>query len=739
MRESEDGEADEGPDAPAYREAFEDEGDWEWSGREDLTGSAPRGLEPAAPEDEVDEVEEALVEAEAADSTLPFEQFQVDPDYNTNDPELLPDVWPHADKIRLLIENRKDSTEADREELTSALVRQIPTVVLYWQATEFLKAVEARTTTSKTLTLYILLFPGEAKDNTGIKDLNDRILGYQLNAKYIRRRQQEISKLFWRPGDKFLLVGQDYKTASILTLQGTREEFAKRLSELDGKLRDILLKEILPLAEKDAKSKGESKRLDEIKKLQKTLEKNKKYTFDIFFGLSKVEPKGAIGGALDVTYLLVTESLKGAGLARLVAKGLAVKSSAAKSFAKGMKADARGLDPRGKEYQSAPYLAATRKAGDIKKLMTTPYNRDRPADYYHIYVETVWTFSFLKYRRWFVGNPEVIRAVRKKSLEQPRLRDGNIKYNAGTQRELLEFWLVVLNMLDFVKDFLSPEFRTALARHQADALAAHAELRRRPFAKLDWPRLERLLTNDFRQSQRIAVLGTTSEFQFYSYAADYSARIFFSMDIRDLGVALMLVYENSNEEIEHSKYTDIKLMEETFRSTDPICEQRRFTYDQVVDVFRKYWAIVGKSPAATMASAAQKAFGVDVQGPFPAFTRAVQVMLGGDEVFVAAHPYFASVVHQIINDLDRIPLASGTLNVRTAVAYSNAARGQSQRELNQKSHNQAMTLADAAPATLKRLEATHRRIHRLIEKLEENPKKKDLAPGTARNWTICGC
>jgi hypothetical protein len=39
-----------------------------------------------------------------------------------------------------------------------------------------------------------------------------------------------------------------------------------------------------------------------------------------------------------------------------------------------------------------------------------------------------------------------------------------------------------------------------------------------------------------------------------------------------------------------------------------------------------------------------------------------------------------------------------------------------------------MKLADQAPNMLKQLERTHRRIERLIEKLEANPKKKDLAP-----------
>ena len=105
---------------------------------------------------------------------------------------------------------------------------------------------------------------------------------------------------------------------------------------------------------------------------------------------------------------------------------------------------------------------------------------------------------------------------------------------------MLELWLVVLNVIDYVKDFLSGEFRTALARYHQDALTAYSNVLDPPMGAIDWPRLERVLTHDVRQTKRIAVLGTASEFQFYSYAADYRERIFFMMDIRDLGVVLAL-------------------------------------------------------------------------------------------------------------------------------------------------------------------------------------------------------
>jgi hypothetical protein len=161
-------------------------------------------------------------ESDAADTTLANDQIEVRPAYNTDDPEKAPIIWNHSDRVRVLIERRGDLDVKERKELASAVVRQLRTVVLYSGVLAFFRSAAKNTNPSKTMSLYVVLFPGEAKDNTGIKDLNDKVLGYQLNGQYIYRRQQELGKLFGLPGDKFWLVGQDYKTAYILTLEATR-------------------------------------------------------------------------------------------------------------------------------------------------------------------------------------------------------------------------------------------------------------------------------------------------------------------------------------------------------------------------------------------------------------------------------------------------------------------------------------------------------------------------------------
>lgn len=692
--------------------------------------------------------------------TLANDRIDVHPHYNSADDDRAPYVWKNSDRLRDLLRAKGDPHKRERRFLATAINRQLRTTILYWQVTAFYRhtkyrgvlnlleevlflpflplftAAEEKGSHPKEMTVYGVLFPGEARDSTGIKDLNDKVLGYTLNGIYIDERQNKIHEIFDR--DEFMVVGQDYKTAFILTLlENSRNDFAKKLRELDKALRDVLLDEILPAAEQDARSKGENARVREIKKLGRKLRRNEDYRFDIYFGHSTVRPRGSIKHAIEVVFRLITEPLKGAAIARFISKGKSLRTRIARRFAKGFKADRKSLDRRGKEFKTNIFLAASKKAADIKEFMVDrPSEKNNFFDYYHIHVDTVWTVAFLKYRRRFFGNPDVIRDVRKKKLVKPPVRKGNIKASFLAQRDLLELWLVVLNLLDFVKDFLTKEFRRELLSYHEDALEASRDVRRPQGERIDWRRLEDVLTKDLRQNQPIAVLGTASEFLFYSTAADYPERIFFSMDIRDLGVDLVLLYENSNEEIEDKRPTDVALMEDTFRATDPINERKRFTYDRVVHTFGLFHALLARGASVKRTdgrSEARKAFGrgMRTSGKIPSFEESVQIMLGGDEVFVAAHPYFSAYVHEIIKALDETPYETTTLNMRAAVAFSRAKAKPNpaeQREANQYAHYQAMKGADDAPATLKLLERAQRRIERLIDKLEENEDKKDKAP-----------
>jgi hypothetical protein len=658
----------------------------------------------------------------SADDTLNrIDDSERDPESQSDQPKKLSPVWTSSDNLRKLLRELGDPNDEKRNELKGALAYQVPTIVLYWQMGLFFKAIESHTAPSKTVSLYILLFPGEGKDNTGIKDLNDKVIGQWWNGEFIRRRYEAIGKIF--NDAHFMVVAQTYKTAYILTYDGRREDFVKKLADLDEALRVILL-QILAAAEEDA-DKNKKKA---IKKLRKKLKK-KGYRFDIFFGFRSLKPSSAT--KLQNVYLLVTEALKGAAIARYVAK----TNKLGKPFKKVLRIiepDSKKLDARGKEYDWKVYLKASDIAEKIKALCVKGTYHSEGFLYVldEVYIDTVWTVTFIERNGLYWGNSDVIRDVRKKKLKAPPMRQGNMTYSTGPLILLLETWLVVLNMLDFVKRFKTDEFAGALLKYHDDALAVYLQLGQ-PTLDIDWPKLEKVLTHDVRQNKKMAVFESASEFLFYSYASDHSKRIFFSMDVRDMGVELMLNYEHSNREVGYNRHADIALMEETFRASDAIDERRRFTYDRVVEVFRKYYDLLAKG-GGTVDAAARAAFAAASFEKLGTFEESAQIMLGGDEVYAAVHPQYAQYVHKIVEDLDKTAYdADRTINVRTSVAFSSEkdATDPDGRTQVQLSHQEAMRLAEEAPSTLKELERAQRRIERLVDMLESNPKKKSRGPG----------
>ena len=655
----------------------------------------------------------------------------IDPRLSADDKGEPAPVWAASQRLREVVERQEPLPPAvDRLLLVTEIQRQLVTLGLYREVTRVLTGpLDPRSAVG----LYAILFPGEGRDNTGIKDLNDKVLGYHLTSQFIVARQDEIKAIFPPPGDKpgpgFFTVGQDYKTASIVAIGKQPEEFVKDLVRLDARLRARLL-EFLKKAEQDPDAASRRKAISD---LQRAL-RDEHYRYDFLFGANSVPARGQ---AVDIVFRLLTETLKGAGSARFAAKVKSLRKWYVQRLAKGRaEPPQQGHDPRGREFHTANFLRALQTADDIKKLAAAGPHRDQPLDFYAIFVNKVWTATFLPYYARFFGNPDMVRDVRKRLLERPTIWEG-LKYDYEVQRELLELWLVALNMIDFVKDFVSAEYPHAVRTHHTEGLIRLVQLLN-PAEIIEWSRLTRFLTRDIRQTSPdpFIVQGTASEYLFYSHAADQPNQLFFTMDIRDLGVELMAYYEAAQMAIQ-DKLTGINLMQATLRSTDVIVARKRFTYDSVVAVFKKH------HPAASQAALeATQAFGTLLStGTMPEFRDSIRVMLGGDEVFVAAHPYYAGVAHLIVADLSRIKFQDRPLNMRTGVAFSTAdlarANGRplsgpfisdEQRKANQRAHNKAVQLAADSHGLVKPLERIHRRIELLIEKLENNPKKKDLAP-----------
>lgn len=666
----------------------------------------------------------------SADTALTFDDDPADYDpaeVGSADTERLAVVWARSDALLKLLTERKPPSDDDRLFLKASLIAQLPTLFLYWQMNDFQLRLRQGTTKHRQISLYIILFPGEARDNTGIKDLNDKVIGQWWNAQYQQKRYDAIQAIFDENlDDGFVVAAQSYKTAFIMTYTKDRKDFAAKLKELDKALQQALL-DILDQAAKDPDTPQDKQAA--IKDVRKAVSK-KGYRFDIFFGTHTLVPQE--NTVLTTTYLLVTEALKGAAIGRYAAKAQSLNTRAAKQLAArpGITLDAKKLDPRGKAYDWTVYMRASNLAEVIKDEVVKGNLGGTTMTLNPIYVNTVWTFAYLKYKNLYWGNPEVIRDVRKKKLERAPAREGNVTYTYRVQKDVLELWLVILNMLDFVKGFESSEFGNKLTTFHDKALLAYLQLGHTD-ATIDWDNLQNVLSHDVRQADPIAIFGAACEYQFYSTVSSYQQRIFFSLDIRDLGVDLMLLYENANRNIGHWKYSDADLMGETFRATDPIDVRRRATYDAIVATFRKYYEQLNRSPG-NAATITRQYFSGDPGDRLGSFEQSVQIMLGGDEVYIATHPLFAAVTPAIIGDLAAATFGTGRpLDLRASVAFSDAPRvaADKQREKTQKSHQLAMRRADVAPGTLKELERASRRILRLIEMIEANPKKKARGQG----------
>jgi hypothetical protein len=623
-------------------------------------------------------------------------------------------IWEHSEQLREALLKKGKPAGQDREGLANALLRQVPTIELFRQVTNLPKA--------KNVSLYVLLFPGEGRDNTGIKDLNDKVIGYEYNQKFIEGRIEAIRDIFWPsydpPPPSFSIVGYDYKTALILSLDKSREDFAKGLVKLDEKLKTALLK-ILDDAEQDSNTTEAMKA--EIMKLRKALGK-KGYRFDFYYGSASISKETQ--SVLDRSFLMVTEALKGAGIARFMAKSASAKSKVGKGLAKGLKPDAKKYDARGKQFDHGSFIKVLKVAGNVKDMIV------RNVGWLNIWIDKVWTICLYEYyRRVYVMNPDVVRDARKKKLVPPKLKDG-VKYKKYfiEQKDLLEGWLVTINVLDYIKDFLVPEFKKEFLAYHVTALKAFLQLGKKHDGEaVDWDRLIKLLTRDLRLGPTpIPIHGRSSEFLFYANSSDHEAQIFLSMDIRDLGVHVALRCDWWAGSLEVHQPKGVALMMDTFAVSDLINRRRRATYETVVKAFADVFPKTSSPEAAREAS---KAFDGTLHGADRPnnFVDSVQVMLGGDEIFVAASPYYTLYLCEIIAALRNADFDGLPLDMRTGVSFSRAIKGERPKHQNWEAHDQGLAMATSIMGDLKDYERAQRRMERLIEKLEDNANKRKLA------------
>ena len=428
--------------------------------------------------------------ADVAETTVAYGDFDLNPAYHDGKSDEPPQVWPESQYLRELVERHPPKPAAtDRELLKQAAFRQLRSLALYRAVGDLIAVgtpAKKKPPPQNLLTLYVLLFPGEGKDNTGIKDLNDKVFGYAYTSEFVKVRNNAIKDIFKTTGfgPGYDTFGQDYKTSSILARGKTPEDFAKDLVVLDEKLRTELLA-ILERALNDPELTEAQK--TECRKLKRAL-KSKKYRFDYLFGSRS---KVVHGDQLDNTFLLITEALKGAGIARFGVKRGRLQTKDAKRMGDGrVPRTPRKQDDRGQPYldSASAYLRVSAAGPAIKQYILDSGSSGQGYFLRRVFVDTVWTDAYLLYRLLYFGNPDMIRDVRKKALVQAKVGQ-SVQYNFRAQKELLELWLVALNVVDFVSGFLKSEYAHELLRCHRTASNAIDELT--GGSDVTWDRLTR--------------------------------------------------------------------------------------------------------------------------------------------------------------------------------------------------------------------------------------------------------
>jgi hypothetical protein len=559
---------------------------------------------------------------------------------------------PYADAAKqqdaLDAAKRGDATKEQRELLENELKRQVPDVAL---AAE----VEAKNARSVVSVVF-----------SGIKKMNDVVLGQSWNDKLINRRNEIAKEVFAKHG--LTVCDSGYKTITLTSekpASAVAKDLAAAMAEIDLRMKPEVEK---VLAEAHA---FYSAQIDNPATSPNDLAAAKKHKAGIEDMQGDLK-KDANAYRYDMT----------AGAADLAKPGkqatyddiLAAKMDATK----------------------AAYMA--RDSGE-QRVGTFD-----PEQYHKFCVDTV------KMRERLVGqtlpiqgiprelikngalDPDVFRAVRKGEIDPKTLDD--------KQKQLLkdvQQYMNRVNTLDYMAPFKGDEIAEQSGR-VAEARKLLEELKKdQPISKEAADHLADLIANAPPQKD------TAGESQFYGRAAKLKDRVVLNADIKDLGVRLFAEQEQTMGDIAGGK--DARTAARG--ASDGIVQEKR----DAVASFRLYYAEVLKK-AREMAQARPN--------DRLALEEALRnedsplILLGGDEITISLSPAFQELdlINEMVKKLQELATA------RVAVTNTGDANGA-------EGHAKAMEAADAGHGVLKKYEELGRYLRKVKPTLPE--AKQDRA------------
>jgi hypothetical protein len=515
---------------------------------------------------------------------------------------------------------------AGREHLADDLRRQVPDIGLV----DAVRAGEAKTVLS-------VVVPGGGE--TGIKAMNDEMIGYGLNSsQLIPERNAIIKAAFERQG--FQVIDQGYKMTTLVSnkpANDTAPAIKAALAEIDLKMKPLLLRvlgdgiahfdaERQKLAPRDAGRALFDARIEKMTKLRAKIAANENYHFDFQLGAAEIK------GGKDAGYGDVLAAEMDASKGAIMARDPSVTTGRTTG-------DAREI-----VYSQADFVAFCKDTIVIKDQLA---GHQLPYDGHQVPV--------------LDGkgniNHDLLRAIRKDSYKEP------LTPEQQKTLEDLKQYITRVNSFDYVKHFTGDETgQQGAAVEETRALVKKLESSE-PIDADTAAKIDKILGSGIPQA------GAGSEAQFYNRAAKLSKRTVLNADIKDMGLDLFDGYARTMDAVGRGRTRNLDRASAS--ASDGIVEYKRKAAGEFARFYKE----------ELLPKAREKAQQLNRQDLLSALAGEGEptMLLGGDEITVSLSGAF--------EELGLLPDAVAKLtnpnvaNARVAVTHTGSGDGMVEHDL----------------------------------------------------------
>ena len=590
---------------------------------------------------------------------------------------------------------------ADREHLASEIERQVPDLKLLGQ-------VQAGTAKI----VITLMVPGGGP--TGVKTMNDKLIGYQLNNTLITpKRNAVIAEVFQglpfneKAGESMSVVEQSYKSTTLTTTVADAARLQRLMAEgmrrVDERMHPVLLDALTRgkthwIAERDAAAgnkeseqyKDARMRAENIEQMLADLVKAgpKGFRVDMQFGMAEI--KGGEALSADQAYKAALEAKMNAAKAAIMVRSGGERGSQ----------EAAGGDTRGHFFDEKSFITFAANADALRAQIVASGN--------FLTIDRRPVKIFQDQGGELLPNPDILRDVRK-----DKIHSEDLPPQERVQLERIRKYMDHINAFDYIKGFTSQEGAQLLPARMQRAQALLEALRSGKV--VDPAQVQAMMTQDVR-GQVLPQMGTASEVAFYARAGASADRILLNADIIDLGLDAMMAYAKSMHAVSAGKLSGQALYDASNSVTDPLLTFRKSAISRISIAYEAHRqkAITALEKLPQRDAAQQAALDQLRKEADPL------LLLGGDEITLSLHPAMQSQVAELVAEVAQA--SRGRVAVTRALTEPAKAGDQAARV---EAHKKAMSEADPAANVLKSFEIALRKLKHMVGQVTDPTKQAE--------------